>query len=97
MKEVLQQVKEELEKAFDHPERHNLDESIAKLHAALEQYGDKGTMVKDCITALEQARNSVPELEHAGTISSAGAFGEAFNALDQAIESYVDPNNDPYQ
>ncbi|WP_316568961.1 hypothetical protein [Neobacillus sp. YIM B06451] len=96
MKELLQQVKKELEKAFDHPEMHNLDESIAKLRSALEHHGDKGTMINDAITALTQARNAAAELEHAGTDSSSAAFGEAFNALDQAIESYTNPNNDPF-
>ncbi|RHW42034.1 hypothetical protein D1B31_05165 [Neobacillus notoginsengisoli] len=96
MKEILQEVKAELENAFDHPERHSLDESIAKLQSALEQNGDKGTMIQDAITALTQAKNAAAELEHAGTESASSGFGEAFNALDQAIESYVVPNNDPF-
>jgi len=88
MKEVLQQVKEELEKAYDHPQSTDLDHCIAQLQQALEQNGDKGTMIDDCIRALTQARNAVGALENAGDISSAAAFGQAYNALDQAIESY---------
>jgi hypothetical protein len=90
MKDVLQQVKEELEKAYDHPESANLDQCIAQLQQAVEQNGDKGTMIEDCIRAVSQARNSINVLQNAGDISSAGAFGEAYNALDQAIESYTD-------
>jgi hypothetical protein len=96
MKEVLQQVKEELEKAYDHPESADLDRCIAQLQAAIDQNGDKGTMIEDCIRSLTQARNSIGALVNAGDVSSAGAFGEAFNALDQAIESYADTNNDSY-
>jgi len=96
MKEVLQQVKEDLEKAFDHPEAVNLDEGIARLQQALEQYGDKGTMIENAITALTQAKNATVALKSAGDVSSSAAYGQAFNALDQAIESYVETNNDPY-
>jgi predicted negative regulator of RcsB-dependent stress response len=90
MKDVLQQVKVELEKAYDHPESSNIDRCIAQLQQALEQNGDKGTMIENCIRAVTQARNSIGALQNAGDISSAGAFGEAYNALDQAIESYTD-------
>ncbi|MBM7656277.1 hypothetical protein [Neobacillus cucumis] len=90
MKDVLQQVKEELEKAYDHPETANLDQCIAQLQQAVEQNGDKGTMIENCIRAVTQARNSMGALQNAGDVSSAGAFGEAYNALDQAIESYTD-------
>jgi ABC-type transporter Mla subunit MlaD len=96
MKEILQQVKEELEKAYDHPQSANLDRCIQQLQSAMEQYGDKGTMIEDCIRSLTQAGNSMGALENAGDISSAGAFGEAFNALDQAIESYTGTNNDSF-
>ena len=88
MKELLQQVKEELEKAYDHPEFINLDDSIAKLQQSLEQNGDKGTMIENVITALTQARNAKVQLQQAGDVSSSAAFGQAFNALEQAIESY---------
>nr|WP_263326369.1 hypothetical protein [Neobacillus sp. Marseille-Q6967] len=89
MKEVLQQVKEELEKAYDHPQAHDLDHCIQQLQTALEHNGDKGTMIEDLIRSLTQAKNSMGALENAGDISSAAAFGQAYNALDQAIESYI--------
>jgi hypothetical protein len=88
MKEVLQQVKDELEKSYDHPQSSDLDRCIVQLEQALEQNGDKGTMIEDCIRALTQARNAMGALENAGDVSSAAAFGQAYNALDQAIESY---------
>lgn len=88
MKELLQQVKEELEKAYDHPDFINLDDSIARLQQSLEQNGDKGTMIENVITALTQARNAKVQLQQAGDVSSSAAFGQAFNALEQAIESY---------
>ena len=88
MKELLQQVKEELEKAYDHPDFLNLDDSIARLQQSLEQNGDKGTMIENVITALTQARNAKVQLQQAGDVSSSAAFGQAFNALEQAIESY---------
>jgi hypothetical protein len=88
VKELLQQVKEELEKAYDHPDFINLDDSIARLQQSLEQNGDKGTMIENVITALTQARNAKVQLQQAGDVSSSAAFGQAFNALEQAIESY---------
>ncbi|WP_394232213.1 hypothetical protein [Niallia oryzisoli] len=88
MKEILQQVKEQLEQAYDHPESCDLDHCIVQLQSALNQYGDKGTMIENAITALTQARNSKVALESAGDVSSSAAFGQAFNALEQAIESY---------
>jgi hypothetical protein len=88
MNEVLQQVKDELEKSYDHPQSSDLDRCIVQLEQALEQSGDKGTMIEDCIRALTQARNAMGALENAGDVSSAAAFGQAYNALDQAIESY---------
>jgi hypothetical protein len=88
MKEILKQVKEELERAYDNPQSNNLDQCLLQLQAAREQYGDKGSMIENCITAVTQARNAIGALENAGDISSAAAFGQAHNALDNAIESY---------
>jgi hypothetical protein len=88
MKETLQQVKEELQKVYDHPESNALDYCIQQLQSMLEQNGDKGTMIEDVITALTQARNSQIALKSAGDVSSSAAFGQAFNALEHAIESY---------
>lgn len=90
MKEILQQVKQDLEKAYDHPESNNLDQCIQQLESARQRYGDKGTMIEDAIRSLTQARNASVQLENAGDISASAAFGEAFNALDQAIESYTE-------
>ncbi|MET3695807.1 hypothetical protein SAMN05877753_102663 [Bacillus oleivorans] len=95
MKELLQQVKQELEKAYDNSDSVDLDSSIQRIQAAKEQYGDKGTMIDDLIRSLTNARNATVQLENAGDISSSAAFGEAYNALDQAIESYTETDNDP--
>ncbi|XTP56856.1 hypothetical protein Q5760_13865 [Niallia sp. Krafla_26] len=88
MKELLQQAKKELEKSYDHPDSTNLDRSIEILQQALESDGDKGTMIEDVITSLTQAKNAKVQLQQAGDVSSSAAFGQAFNALEQAIESY---------
>lgn len=88
MKEILQQAKAELEKVYDHPRSDALDHCIQQLQSTLEQSGDKGTMIENVITALTQARNSRVALENAGDHASTAAFGQAFNALEQAIESY---------
>jgi hypothetical protein len=95
MKELLQQIKAEVERAYDHPASHDLSQCIVKLQAALEQHGDKGTMIENAITALTQANHSRIALESAGDVSSSAAFGQAFNALEHAIESYSDSDNNP--
>ncbi|WP_147535465.1 hypothetical protein [Bacillus marasmi] len=96
MKLLLQQIKEEVIRAYDHPEKYDLTACINELQSALDQYGDKGTMISNAITALTQANNSRIALKSAGDVSSSAAFGQAFNALEQAIESYSSHNNDPY-
>ncbi|GER67566.1 hypothetical protein BpJC7_10920 [Weizmannia acidilactici] len=97
MKEILEQIKEKLENAYNNPESADLEECIRQLQEARQQYGDKGTMIQDAITALEQAKNSLPEHRHVGTESSASAFGQAYNALEHAIESFSGTtNNDPF-
>lgn len=93
MKELLQQVKKELEQAYDHPASADLDRCITQLQSAMQQYGDKGTMIENCIRSLTQARNAIGALENAGDISSAAAFGQAFNALEQAVESYTNASD----
>lgn len=95
MEEILKQVKAELEKTYSHPESHNLDQYIQQLQSAKEQYGDKGTMIDDVIRSLTQAQNAQAQLAHAGDTSSSAAFSEAYNALNQAIKSYTDIDNDP--
>ncbi|MBT2637892.1 hypothetical protein [Bacillus sp. ISL-39] len=96
MKELLQQIRSELEKAYTNPESNDLGQSIRQLQDAKEQYGDKGTMIEDVIRSLSQAKHSEQALENAGDIPSAGAFGQAYNALQHAIESYSNTNNDPF-
>lgn len=93
----MEQVKEKLENAYNHPDSADLDACIRQLQDARQQYGDKGTMIEDAITAIEQAKHSLPEHRHAGTDSAAGAFGQAYNALEHAIESFSGTeNNDPF-
>ncbi|MFJ5761917.1 hypothetical protein ACIQAA_22915 [Neobacillus sp. NPDC093182] len=97
MKQILQQVKEELEKAYDNPQSNNLDQCLLQLQAAREQYGDKGNMIENCITAVTQARNSIVALENAGDVSSAASFGQAYNALQNAIESYSGTDDNQFE
>ncbi|WP_100404669.1 hypothetical protein [Bacillus solitudinis] len=96
MKEILQQVKETLEKTYNNPEDHDLDSSIQQLQVAKEQYGDRGTMIEDVIRSLTQAKNAKDQLENAGDISSSASFGEAYNGLNQAIESYNETEEVPF-
>jgi DNA-binding winged helix-turn-helix (wHTH) protein len=49
MKEVLQHVKEVLERTFDQPNSSELDQCITELQQALETSGDKGKMIEDVI------------------------------------------------
>jgi hypothetical protein len=97
MIQILQQVQEELEKAYDHPQSNNLNQCLLQLQAAREQYGDKGNMIENCITAVTQARNAIVALENAGDVSSAAAFGQAYNALENAIESYSGTEDHQYK
>jgi hypothetical protein len=95
MKEILQQVKEVLERSFDHPNEQDLDYCLETLMQAKESAGEKETMFNDIINAVTHAKHAQAELEYAGTPASAAAYGQAFRALDQGIESYIDPDNDP--
>lgn len=52
-------------------------------------------MIEDVIHAVTHARNARMELAEAGDESATNAFAEAYRALDQAIESYSDVDNDP--
>ncbi|MFP7478509.1 hypothetical protein [Terribacillus saccharophilus] len=88
MKEILQQVKDNLERTFDHPDSNDLTSSIELLEKAIDQYGDKGTMLHDAIRSLTHAQHARNQLEHAGDISSSASFGEAYNAIEQALSSY---------
>lgn len=88
MKEILQQVKDNLERTFDHPDSNDLTSSIALLETAIAQYGDKGTMLQDAIRSLTHAQNAKNQLEYAGDISSSASFGQAYTAINQALSSY---------
>jgi hypothetical protein len=90
MKQVLQHVKDVLEQSFDDPKAHahDLDQCIKELEQAKATAGDKATMIQDVINAVTHARNAQIELQSAGDISSTNAFGGAYRALDQAIESF---------
>ncbi|SEM19205.1 hypothetical protein SAMN05192533_101360 [Mesobacillus persicus] len=95
MKEILQQIKDDLEKCYSNPESFDLDRSIQQLQFAIGQNGDKGTTLEDTMTALTQAKHALPQLENAGDVASSAAFGQAFNALEHALKSYMDTDNDP--
>ncbi|PLT32959.1 hypothetical protein [Bacillus sp. V5-8f] len=88
MKELLQQAKEILEYTYDHPESGRLAQCIDMLEGAKESAGEKKEMLENVITAVTQAHHAQRQLDIAGDVSSSSAFGQAFNALDQAIESY---------
>jgi hypothetical protein len=45
-------------------------------------------MIEDVIRSIEHARNAQVELRVAGDTSSTNAFGGAYRAIDQAIESF---------
>ncbi|AST00499.1 MULTISPECIES: hypothetical protein [Geobacillus] len=95
MKEVLQRVKEQLEQSFHDPLSTNLDEGIRELEQLKASAGEKQPMIEDVIRAVTHAHNARVELAAAGDESATNAFAEAYRALDQAIESYSDVDNDP--
>lgn len=88
MREILVQVKENLERTFDQPGANDLTASIELLETAKDLYGDKGTLLQDMIRALAQANHAKNELNISGDISSSAAFGEAYNAVSHALSSY---------
>jgi|GEM_PF-954469 len=95
MKEILSDVLKTVEKAYEHPQSVDLDKSIQQLQEAKERYGDKGTMIEDTITALVQAKHAIAHMETAEDFSPSIAFGQAHNALEQAIQSFENTDNDP--
>jgi hypothetical protein len=88
VKEILEQVMQQLENAYNNPEAVDLDQAISQLQSAKEQYGDKGTMLEDAITALTQAKHSMAQMETAEDVGPSEAFGQAHNALEQAMKSF---------
>ncbi|BDG42178.1 hypothetical protein [Saccharococcus caldoxylosilyticus] len=95
MKEVLQRVKEKLEQSFDQPGAYDLDQSLRELEQLKATAGDKQQMIEDVIRAVTHAKNAQAQLVNAGDESATNAFAEAYRALDQAIESYSNVDNDP--
>ncbi|MDQ0229020.1 hypothetical protein [Metabacillus malikii] len=95
MKEILEQAIKNVEKAYENPNTASLDDTIKQLQQAKEQYGDKGTMIEDAINSLIHAQHSIAHMETAKDFSPSAAFGQAHNALEQAINSYVNVDNDP--
>lgn len=94
-KEVLQRVKEKLEQSFDQPGANDLDQCLRELEQLKATAGDKQQMMEDIIRAVTNAKNAQAQLAYAGDESATNAFAEAYRALDQAIESYGDVDNDP--
>jgi hypothetical protein len=94
MKEILTEALKTVEKAYENPQSVDLDKIIQQLQEAKERYGDKGTMLENTITALIQAKNAIAHMETAEDYSPTIAFGQAHNALEQAIQSYenIDEN-----
>ncbi|QHN50832.1 hypothetical protein EPB69_02765 [Geobacillus stearothermophilus] len=95
MKEILERVKEQLEQSFDEPRSTSLDGALHELEQLKASSGEKRQMIEDVIRAVTHARNARVELAAAGDESATNAFAEAYRALDQAIESYSDVDNDP--
>ena len=93
MKDILQQVIKKLENATTDPQA--LDSGIEQLQAAKEQYGDRGTMIENTITALIQAKHSLRQLESAKDASPYDSIAQAHNALEQAMKSCTEIDNDP--
>ncbi len=95
MKEMIESAIKNVEKAYENPESANLTDTIKQLQEAKEQYGDKGTMIENAITALIQAQHSIAHMDTAKDFAPSSAFGQAHNALEQAMESFVEVDNDP--
>ncbi|TCT25088.1 hypothetical protein EDD68_104163 [Melghiribacillus thermohalophilus] len=96
MKELLEHVKEVLEQSLNHPDGHKLDHCIQELEEAKARAGeDQEQMFNDLLRAVTQARNAQIQLENARDNSATNAFTEAHRAIEQAIEAYTDPDNDP--
>ncbi|WP_409304341.1 hypothetical protein [Peribacillus sp. SCS-155] len=88
MKQILEHAKEILEYTYDHPESDDLARCIEALEEAKETAGEKREMIENIITSITQAHHAQRQLDIAGDVSSSMAFGQAFRALDQAIQSY---------
>lgn len=83
-----------LEQSFDQPGAYDLEQCLRELEQLKEQ-GGKQQMMEDVIRAVTHAKNAQAQLANAGDESATNAFAEAYRALDQAIESYSNIDNDP--
>ncbi|BDG48591.1 hypothetical protein [Parageobacillus sp. KH3-4] len=95
MIEALRRVKEKLEQSFDQPGAYDLDQCLRELEQLKTAADDKQQMMEDVIRAVTHAKNAQAQLANAGDESAINAFAEAYRALDQAIESYSNVDNDP--
>lgn len=95
MIEALRRVKEKLEQSFDQPGAYDLDQCLRELEQLKTAADDKQQMMEDVIRAVTHAKNAQAQLANAGDESAINAFAEAYRALDQAIESYSNADNDP--
>ncbi|OAT72131.1 hypothetical protein [Parageobacillus thermoglucosidasius] len=95
MIEALRRVKEKLEQSFDQPGAYDLDQCLRELEQLKTAADDKQQMIEDVIRAVTHAKNAQAQLANAGDESAINAFAEAYRALDQAIESYSNADNDP--
>jgi hypothetical protein len=93
--EALRRVKEKLEQSFDQPGAYDLDQCLRELEQLKTAADDKQQMMEDVIRAVTHAKNAQAQLANAGDESAINAFAEAYRALDQAIESYSNVDNDP--
>jgi uncharacterized membrane protein YccC len=93
--EALRRVKEKLEQSFDQPGTYDLDQCLRELEQLKTAADDKQQMMEDVIRAVTHAKNAQVQLANAGDESAINAFAEAYRALDQAIESYSNVDNDP--
>lgn len=66
---IIRDVMEKLENAYDQQNPAVLEQAIRQLEQAREQYGDRGTMLEDAITALNQAKNALAHVETAEDFS----------------------------
>ncbi|AEH49110.1 hypothetical protein [Parageobacillus thermoglucosidasius] len=94
MIEALRRIKKKLEQSFDQPGAYDLEQCLRELEQLKEQ-GGKQQMMEDVIRAVTHAKNAQAQLANAGDESATNAFAEAYRALDQAIESYSNIDNDP--
>ncbi|RIW34644.1 hypothetical protein D3H55_09010 [Bacillus salacetis] len=88
MIDTLKHVKSELEQALANPSDHNLDHCVNELLKAKTNDGEHKKMMDDIVNSVTHVMHAQPRLREYGTnISSNNAFKEAYNAVDQAIDT----------